>query len=133
MAKRSRGARPGQRRPVQRPTQRPGAFPSRTTPTVRPSSTLTAEEEARAAELEAEVVAEERAAEAARTRSRDRSRIPAANTLRPRGREGSLLATRAAEEYTYVVRDVRRIVQVGGGLMAVLVVLWFVLEVIKPF
>jgi len=101
--------------------------------TARPSSALTAEEEARAAELEAEVVAEERAAEAARARSRDRSRIPAPAAPRTRSREGSLLATRAAEEYTYVVRDVRRIVQIGGGLMAVLVVLWFVLEVIKPF
>lgn len=132
MAKRSRGARPGRRRPVQRPTQRPGTVPSSPTSTARPSGVLTAEEEARAAELEAEVVAQERAADAARARTRDRSRVPAADP-RTRGRDGSLLAARSAEEYTYVVRDVRRIVQVGGGLMAVLLALWFVLEVIKPF
>jgi hypothetical protein len=133
MAKRSRGARPGQRRPAQRPIQRPGAVSSPITSATPPSGVLTAEEEARAAELEAEVVAQDRATDAARARSRDRSRTPAANTLRPRGREGSLLATRSAEEYTYVVRDVRRIVQVGGGMIAILLVLWFVLEVIKPF
>lgn len=45
-----------------------------------------------------------------------------------------MLAARASEEYTYVVRDVRRIVTVGGGLiliMAVLFVLIDVLNVIK--
>ena len=46
----------------------------------------------------------------------------------------ALRAARASEEYTYVVRDVRRIVTVGGGLiliMAVLFVLIDVLNVIK--
>lgn len=62
------------------------------------------------------MVAEERSADEARSRSRDRR--PAEPV---RGRSGSgLLAARAAEEYTYVVRDVRRITVVGGGLFAVL-------------
>jgi hypothetical protein len=80
-------------------------------------------------------VARERAAEDARSRSRDRERGRAAgdSTGRARTRDGSVLAARAAEEYAYVVRDVRRIVQVGGGLVVVMLVLWIVLEVVKPF
>lgn len=130
MAKRSRGARPGQRRPNQRPAQRPGGAPA---PAVRPATSLTAEEEARAAELEAELVARDRAADDARSRSRERGRAPTEPAGRARTRDGSVLAARAAEEYTYVVRDVRRIVQVGGGLMLVMFVLWVVIEVVKPF
>ena len=44
-----------------------------------------------------------------------------------------MLAVKAAEEYAYVVRDVRRIVLVGGlmvGLMAVLFVLIDVAHVV---
>lgn len=130
MAKRSRGTRPGQRRPAQRPAGRPG--PS-TAPAVRPSVSLTADEEARAAELEAQLVAQERAAEDARARSRDRGRNLFDAAPRTRTREGSLLATRSAEEYTYVVRDVRRIVRIGGSAMVAMFLLWIVLEVIKPF
>ncbi len=130
MAKRSRGARPGQRRPAPRPAQRPAP---QTATAPRPSNSLTAEEEARAAEIEAEIVAQDRAADEARARSRDRSRTNGEAGTRSRTREGSVLATRSAEEYTYVVRDVRRIVRVGGGLMVVLVALWLVLEVVKPF
>jgi hypothetical protein len=132
MAKRSRGARPGQRRPGPRPAQRPAPT---TVPAARPapSTSLTAEEEARAAELEAQIVAQERAADEARARGRDRSRPSTDAPNRSRTREGSVLATRSAEEYTYVVRDVRRIVRVGGGLMLAMVALWLVLEVAKPF
>ncbi len=79
------------------------------------------------------MIAEERASDDARARSRDRGRIAIDAGVRGRTREGSLLATRATEEYTYVVRDVRRIVQVGGGLMVVMLVLWLVIEVVKPF
>jgi hypothetical protein len=113
MAKRSRvGGRPGQRRPLQRTATRPGA------PGTRPQGSVTPEEEARAAELEAAILAEERAAEQLR-RGPDR---------RGRPTEGALyssvpLATRAAEEYGYVRRDVRRIAVVGGGLIAVLFII----------
>jgi hypothetical protein len=132
MAKRSRGAaRPGQRRPANRPPQRfQAARPA--APATSRATGLTADEEARAAEIEAQMIAEERASDDARARSRDRGRV-GADIVRGRTRDGSLLATRAAEEYTYVVRDVRRIVQVGGGLMVVMLLVWLVLEVVKPF
>lgn len=126
MAKRTRGTtRPGQRRPAQRPAGRPVAAAP-----VRPANTLTAAEEARAAELEAELVAEERAAEQARSRGRDRTRV-ASDGIRARATQGGLLAARASEEYTYVVRDVRRIVRVGGSMLAFMAVLYIVLEVAK--
>ncbi len=130
MAKRSRGTtRPGQRRPAQRSMPRP-ATTGTTAPAGRPSTALTPEEEARAAELEARLVAEERAAEELRVRNRGRSRVAPEAGPRGRTREGSLLAARAAEEYTYVVRDVRRIVQIGGGLMVVMLVLYLLIEVL---
>ena len=121
MAKRSRiGGRPGQRRPMQRPAGRPaGARPA------RPAGSVTREEELRAAELEAAILAEEKVAQDAR-RSRERS------TARPV--EGAVysstnLATRAAEEYGYVRRDVRRIVVVGGSLLGVLAILHILVNV----
>lgn len=124
MAKRTRGStRPGQRRPVKQGQ----AVRPETRPAVRPSG-LTDEEEARAAELEARIVAEERAAEQVRTRSREAARVPEVERV-ARGKGQSLLAVRSAEEYGYVVRDVRRIVEVGGALLGVLVVLYVLLEV----
>ncbi len=123
MAKRSRGStRPGQRPASRRPGQRPE--PTRPAVAPRPSSTLTEAEEARAAELEAEIVAKERAGAIERGR-RERGRAEPV----VRGREGSLLSARAAEEYTYVVRDVRRIGMVGGSLLLVMVVLFLLIEV----
>jgi hypothetical protein len=115
MAKRSRLAgRPGQRRPLQRPIGRPEAN--------RPSTSVTAEEMARAAELEAAIVAEERVADEARAiRARPRRSSESGSS------SGSFvsvpLATRAADEYRYVQRDVRRIAVVGGFLIAILAVL----------
>jgi hypothetical protein len=80
---------------------------------------VTAEEEARAAELEAAILAEEEvAAEARKGRSR-RSEAPTEATIY----SSAPLAERAAQEYGYVQRDLRRIVIVGGGLLLVLVVL----------
>jgi hypothetical protein len=124
MAKRTRGAtRPGQRARVQRPS-------SRTAPSAsvaaRPPSSLTREEEARAAEIEAQIVAEERAADAALRRSRDRSRA-----IEPVGRvrEAGPLAARASEEYAYVRRDVIRIVRIGAMLLAILAVLFILIDV----
>jgi len=129
MAKRSRGSvRPGQRRPGQRQPVRP----TRPAAAPRPSDGLTDAELARAAELEAGLVAEERAAEAAQRRSRDRTRgrtIEDEVVPRGRSREGTLLGSRAQEEYAYVVRDVRRIALVGGSLLGVLAVLFVLIEV----
>lgn len=127
MAKRSRLAgRPGQRRPLQRTAGRPAATTAPATVT-RPASSVTPEEEARAAELEAQILAEEQVATEART-------------VRERGRRGTReasgtdatagvaytsvpLAARAADEYRYVQRDVRRIAIVGGLLLLILAIL----------
>jgi hypothetical protein len=120
MAKRSRiAARPGQRRPLQRPANR-----SETTAPARPAGSVTAQEEARAAELEAAILAEEKAAEQAR-KSRERlASRPKEGDATPRVSYGSVpLAVRAAEEYAYVRRDIRRITLVGGSLLLVLAVL----------
>ena len=128
MAKRSRvAARPGQRRPLQRSPARPEA-PARP----RPEGSVTAEEEARAAELEAAILAEEEVASEAR-RARERVRRPAQEAA-PRVNYSSVpLATRAAEEYAYVRRDIRRITIVGGSLLLVLAVLDILVNVAHVF
>jgi hypothetical protein len=121
MAKRTRGStRPGHRPRLQRAPQRPiEASPRR-------AGGLTREEEARAAEIEAAILAEERAAQHATRRTRDRDRSTEAGS---RGRDLAPLSVRAAEEYAYVRRDVIRIVRVGGGLLAVLAVLYILIDV----
>ncbi len=135
MAKRSRGStRPGQRPSSQRPAQRQAArsaAPRVATPSPARPDALTEAEEARAAELEAALVAEERVAEASRSRARERGRAEPAFVGRARTREGSLLAARAEEEYAYVVRDVKRIVRVGGGLIGILAILFVLIDVAK--
>ncbi len=136
MAKRARGTtRPGQRAPLQRGPARPAgaaAVPGAAAAAIPRPATLTAAEEARAAELEAQIVAEERAAEQVQRRTRDRARRPA-DSGAPAA-SGSL-SVRAAEEYSYVVRDVRRIAVIGGGLVALLIGFWVVVEAtgIGPF
>jgi hypothetical protein len=122
MAKRTRGStRPGQRRPIQR-TARP-ATPA--PPRVRPPS-LTAEEEARAAELEAKILEEEREAE--RTQQRARERGQRVTQREPALRATAPLAVRAADEYAYVARDVRRIAIIATGLLAIMFGLWVALQ-----
>lgn len=125
MAKRLRGStsRPGQRPPLQR---RSAAGSRPASPAVRPPSTaLTPDEEARAAELEARIVAAERPTDVP-VRPR-RERIGPANEELGRVRTGSI-AIRAAEEYGYVSRDVRRIAAIGGSLLAILIGLWIVVQ-----
>jgi len=127
MVKRARGTtRPGQRPRIQRTTARPS-----TTASPAPSRplALTPEEEARAAELEAKIVAEERAAAEAQRRSRDRGRRTAESASEPSLRASALpLSVRAADEYQYVVRDVRRITVIGGGLVVFVIALWAVMQ-----
>jgi len=125
MAKRTRGShRPGQRHADRRGPARPQPRPPG-----RPSGGLSAEEEARAAEIESQIVAQERAAEAGRARSRERAR--GAEVERPGRAHGQgLLAARAAEEYAYVVRDVRRIVSIGGTMAAALAVIYVLVDVL---
>jgi hypothetical protein len=103
--------------------QRTPARPATTRPE-RPEGSVTREEEARAAELEAAILAEEKAAETVR-RGRDRDRRPAETAIY----SSAPLATRAAEEYGYVRRDVRRIIVVGGSLLGVLALLYILVNV----
>jgi hypothetical protein len=127
MAKRTRGSN----RPGQRHADRHGSGRHQFRPAGRPSGGLSAEEEARAADLESRIVAEERAADADRARLRERSRARDAEPDRPgRARGQGLLAARAAEEYAYVVRDVRRIMLVGGGLAATLAVVYVLVDIL---
>jgi hypothetical protein len=117
MAKRSRlAARPGQRRPLQRPATRPAGAPD------RPPGSLTREEELRAAELEAAILAEQATADESR-RTRERARRPSVDTVGGVNYTSVPLSIRAADEYAYVKRDIRRITIVGGFLIAILAVL----------
>jgi hypothetical protein len=74
-------------------------------------------------------VAQERTEQANLGRGRDRGRdaepLPAG-----RARGQSPLAIRAAEEYAYVTRDVRRILRVGGAMVAALAVLVVLIDVL---
>lgn len=85
---------------------------------------MTPEEEARAAELEARILAEERAADLAR-RGPTRDRRNADTAIY----SSVPLAIRAAEEYGYVRRDIRRITIVGGALLGALAALWVLVNV----
>jgi hypothetical protein len=122
MAKQKRlGARPGQRRPLQRTTTRPA--------TSRPPGSVTPEEEARAAEIEAQILAEEKAADDAR-KSRDRR---AATTPEAAIYSSAPLAERAAVEYAYVRRDLRRLTVVCLSLLGVLALIYVLLNVLNVF
>lgn len=117
MAKRSRlAARPGQRRPLQRSAARPAGSPD------RPPGSVTREEEARAAELEAAILAEQQVADESRA-ARERVRRPSTEPVAGVSYSSVPLSIRAADEYAYVKRDIRRISIVGGFLIAILAVL----------
>jgi hypothetical protein len=124
MAKRHRGShRPGQRRPDRHVPGR-----QQPSPAVRPPQGLTADEEARAADLESRILAQERSAQVERPR-------PDAAVEVAVPRASSPLAVKAAAEYAYVSRDVRRILRIGGsmvGLLAVVFVLVRILHVVTP-
>ena len=127
MAKRSRlAARPGQRRPLQRPATRPAD------PSDRPLGSVTREEEARAAELEAAILAQEQVAEDTR-RTRERGRRPTVDAVGGVSYTSIPLSVRAADEYAYVKRDIRRIAIVGGLLIAILAVLEVLVNGMKLF
>jgi hypothetical protein len=113
MAKRARGAtrRPGQRRAIQRSGARPpGAAPA-AVPTGLDGTPAPAVEPAAAVPAEP-----------------NRSTSP---TLRTRSRQtSSAFAAESAQEYGYVVSDVRRIVIVAGGIIGVMVVLFLVIDLL---
>jgi hypothetical protein len=148
MAKRTRyagrpsGRRPSSSRPLKSPpTRAPLAStdaanpadldidldrPAGAHPVVRTSG-LTEAEVQRAAELEAEVTARERAAISESIRRRGRGHSPEANVLA--GDVNAPLSVRAAHEYAYVARDVRRILLTGGLMVAILAVLAILINV----
>lgn len=93
---------------------------------VRSSGHLTEDELRRAAELEAEAHAKERAAIAEALRRRARGRAAEAGT----GPDlNASLSVRAAHEYAYVARDVRRIALTAGLMVAIMAVLHVLVNV----
>jgi hypothetical protein len=119
MAKRSRVAGRPTTRP--RPSRVPGARPAPGRPASPPATpSLTEAEAARAAELEAQLVSQEQAA------ARSRAAAAAARGRRP-GRDfiagvpDQPLSVRAAQEYAYVARDIRRIGLTAGLVLAILI------------
>jgi hypothetical protein len=50
---------------------------------------------------------------------------------RTRARASSTFAASAAQEYAYVVSDVRRIILVGGSLVGVIFVLFILIDVLR--
>jgi hypothetical protein len=125
MAKRTRGAN----RPGQRHSDRHTPVRQQTRPATRPTQGLSEAELAHAAELESEIVAQERTAGQNAARSRDQSRrTDFSSGAKPRGQ--SPLAVRAAEEYSYVSRDVRRILRVGGAMIATLGVFFVLIDIL---
>jgi hypothetical protein len=143
MAKRVRsGGRPISRRPVRRPAPAPGsgtpASTLRPTPAGDPvegevlggapdiedlpratSAHLTDAEVHRAEQLQAEIAAKERAAMADQIRRRQRARAG----LHEDEDVNAPLRVRAAREYAYVARDVRRIILTGGLMVVILALL----------
>jgi hypothetical protein len=119
MAKRTRGSN----RPGQRPPKAPSSAPA------RPIANLSRDEEARAAEIESQIVARERTVESDRARARERAKAEPVRSGRAGGQ--GLLAVRAAAEYNYVVRDVRRILYVGGAIAAILAVVFILVDVVR--
>lgn len=118
MAKRTRyQGRPGGSRPVAKSTT--GTSPTR-------SIGLTDAELARAAELEAELVARER--EAIADTARRRARVGGVDAP-VTGNGSAPLSVRAAHEYAYVARDVRRIGLTAAVMFGILAILWLAVNV----
>jgi hypothetical protein len=94
---------------------------------LRSSSALTEAEVKRAAELEAEATARERAAIADSLRRRARG--PAGEIIGG-GDVNAPLSVRAAHEYAYVARDVKRILLTASLMVAILAVLHILVNVL---
>ncbi len=93
----------------------------------RSSSSLTEAEVQRAAELEAEATARERAAIADSLRRRARG--PAGEIIEA-GDVNAPLSIRAAHEYAYVARDVKRIALTASLMVAILIALHVLVNVL---
>jgi hypothetical protein len=97
------------------------------TPLVARSSGLTEAEVEAATELEAEATERERAAVRESLRRRAQTR---AAEGRASGDVNAPLSVRAAHEYAYVARDVRRIILTGGLMVAILATLDILVNVL---
>jgi hypothetical protein len=91
------------------------------------TSGLTDAEVERAAQLEAEATAREKAAIAESLRRRNR---PDLEERHASGDVNAPLSVRAAHEYAYVSRDVKRIAVTGGLMVAILAVLHILVNVL---
>lgn len=89
-------------------------------------SGLTEAEVQRAAELEAEATAKEKAAIAESLRRRNRAEVEDPGL---KGDPNAPLSVRAAHEYAYVSRDVKRIAMTGGLMLGILAVLHVLVNV----
>ena len=92
------------------------------------SSGLTQAEVERAALLEAEATAKEKAAIAESLRRRNRA--SSTEDLPIAGDTNAPLSVRAAHEYAYVSRDVKRIAVTGGLMLTILAVLHILVNVL---
>ena len=129
-APRPQSAEPAAARIVSRPAALDAPVEPGDDMPARSSSGLTETELQRAAELEAEANAKEKAAIAESLRRRNRAER---EHLEP-GDLNAPLKVRAAHEYAYVARDVKRITLTASlmiGILAVLYILTNVLGVIK--
>jgi uncharacterized MAPEG superfamily protein len=118
MSKKTRGAARAHHRPGTRPATDRTRDPRRRL--VEQPSQLEAAEEAAEDIVEAQPAAAAAILEA-NARSHPRHRVKA----------GSLLASRAATEYVYVAKDMRRILFVAVLLTAIMLVLWLLLVVMR--
>lgn len=105
---------------------RSAATPAPSEPSSVRSSGLTSAELQRAAELEAELVAREREAITDNARRRARTR---GIDVAVAGDAGAPLSIRAAHEYAYVARDVRRIAVTASVMFGILALLWLAVNV----
>lgn len=83
------------------------------------------------AEVAAEDIVEHRPAEAANELERAAVATQRGLRVHHKVKAGSVLAVRAATEYLYVAQDLRRILFVAAGLVAVLLALWLVIVVLR--
>jgi hypothetical protein len=115
-------------RTMTRPSSIDAAIQSAGDMPARSSAGLTDAEERRAAELEAEATARERAAIADSLRRR--ARAAQETDAVPTGDLNAPLSVRAAHEYAYVARDVKRIALTASLMIAILAVLHILVNVL---
>ncbi|MBI2762864.1 MAG: hypothetical protein HYX54_03810 [Chloroflexi bacterium] len=114
------------RYPGRPPGHRPAVRPTPNGPVTVRSNGLTEAEVQRAAEIESELVAREREAISENARRRARARGVDAAVASD---SGAPLSVRAAHEYAYVARDVRRIGLTAAIMFGILAVLWLIVNV----